>query len=703
MANIEVITQINDLLDADTTTIAKTALGVLGAATKGDASIVAADLATSAVTETKIADGAVTAGKIGALAVTDAKLAANAVTTAKILDANVTAAKLATGAAEANITLLPLAKGGTNAITASAARTNILPAYANNAGKVLAVNAAATDVEYIAAAAGGTPADGSITTDKLAANAVTFDKLGIDYYDDFSRRTAGELLTGNVTTPIYGGFYKQNTSSGTRPSFTSSTALPGSPSCVALQGNGLFYFGNVLAREFQSGTFVFEYNPVTTGAGGGLLPNDITFAIAYTELLPGDNLGINLPGWDGASAKGGMLHIRVNRTGVQAVDRTGAAGGVGSFVTLTPIAGTVGAGPYPWRQELSTDPGPPFGQRFSINISIVGDELRLSAIPGCVITYKDAAVAAAKGRYWWCEYDANNSANATQYPRLHKAYINSPIIQLDPCINNVSTALANLSTGASPLLKATVSGGSQTNSKLSLIPTIATSVGGTAISMAVGNNGSIEAFRVGGLYGKVKIGSDNTAPDETSNNRCGLQVVDSSALGQLMLSDNVGADTTKTFQLTGGHYDNGWRTWRAICGSSSSSANTLEIGGNAINQPSATAIDFYTSASQTAAPSKRLSISTNGTIATETVGRTIGVKSGANALSGTFIANGATPVAVATTAWDANCVAIITLKTIGGTVTTQPFVSSVTAGTGFSVTSAAGDTSVYNWVALKVN
>ena len=47
MANIEVITQINDLLDANDVTIAKTALGVLGAATKGD--IVAADLATGAV------------------------------------------------------------------------------------------------------------------------------------------------------------------------------------------------------------------------------------------------------------------------------------------------------------------------------------------------------------------------------------------------------------------------------------------------------------------------------------------------------------------------------------------------------------------------------------------------------------------------------------------------------------------------------
>jgi lysophospholipase L1-like esterase len=110
------------------------------------------------------------------------------------------------------------------------------------------------------------------------------------------------------------------------------------------------------------------------------------------------------------------------------------------------------------------------------------------------------------------------------------------------------------------------------------------------------------------------------------------------------------------------------------------------------------------------APTRALDVTgefgvTTGSITTETIGKTVGIKSGTNALSGTFTANGATPVAVATTAWDANCVAVITLKTIGGTVTSQPFVSSVTAGagTGFSVTSAAGDTSTYNWVALKVN
>ena len=52
--------------------------------------------------------------------------------------------------------VLPIANGGTNASTAATARSNILPSYAGNAGKVLAVNVGATDVEYIAVSGSGT-------------------------------------------------------------------------------------------------------------------------------------------------------------------------------------------------------------------------------------------------------------------------------------------------------------------------------------------------------------------------------------------------------------------------------------------------------------------------------------------------------------------------------------------------------------------
>ena len=49
-----------------------------------------------------------------------------------------------------------VANGGTGATTVASARTNLLPSFTGNAGKVLAVNAGATDIEYVSAAGTGT-------------------------------------------------------------------------------------------------------------------------------------------------------------------------------------------------------------------------------------------------------------------------------------------------------------------------------------------------------------------------------------------------------------------------------------------------------------------------------------------------------------------------------------------------------------------
>jgi hypothetical protein len=92
-------------------------------------------------------------------------------------------------------TPLSVSRGGTGATTATTARSNILPTYTGNATKVLAVNAGATDVEYITISAGGV-SDGdkgditvsssgtvwsldnnAVTTNKINNSAVTADKL----------------------------------------------------------------------------------------------------------------------------------------------------------------------------------------------------------------------------------------------------------------------------------------------------------------------------------------------------------------------------------------------------------------------------------------------------------------------------------------------------------------------------------------------
>ena len=211
MPNIPVIAEINNLLDADTTAIAKTALGVLGAVTTGGAlgtptsgtltnatglpidagtsgtlpvnrggtgtttpAIVAGTNVTVSGTwpnqtvnaasgGTPAADS-ITTAMLQTGAVTDAKLAANAVTTAKILDANVTLAKI-TGlgtAATANIT----------DIAPSYWNTTITPTGTNNSVLYTAVTPgiaqSAITVAYVISGTGS-----SVISVGVVGNAIT--------------------------------------------------------------------------------------------------------------------------------------------------------------------------------------------------------------------------------------------------------------------------------------------------------------------------------------------------------------------------------------------------------------------------------------------------------------------------------------------------------------------------------------------------
>ncbi len=63
---------------------------------------------------------------------------------------------------------------------------------------------------------------------------------------------------------------------------------------------------------------------------------------------------------------------------------------------------------------------------------------------------------------------------------------------------------------------------------------------------------------------------------------------------------------------------------------------------------------------------------------------------------GTFTANGTSAVTVADAGVSATSLILMSLNTVGGTPAGQPYVATLTAGTGYTVKAAAGDTSVYN-------
>lgn len=93
---------------------------------------------------------------------------------------------------------------------------------------------------------------------------------------------------------------------------------------------------------------------------------------------------------------------------------------------------------------------------------------------------------------------------------------------------------------------------------------------------------------------------------------------------------------------------------------------------------------------------------TTGNVVVNTAGKTLTVKSGANAKAGTVTVNGATGVVVNTTAITANSVIEYGLKTVGGTPGGKPYESAVSVGTSFTVKATAGDTSTYNWVIIDL-
>lgn len=96
-----------------------------------------------------------------------------------------------------------------------------------------------------------------------------------------------------------------------------------------------------------------------------------------------------------------------------------------------------------------------------------------------------------------------------------------------------------------------------------------------------------------------------------------------------------------------------------------------------------------------------LRLTSDGNLQLGVAGKTLQVKSGANAMAGTVTLSGGSAT-ITSTAIDANTVILFSEKTAGGTPGIYQPLATVSAGSA-TVTSAATDNSTYNWIALKVN
>jgi hypothetical protein len=173
-------------------------------------------------------------------------------------------------------TEIGLSYGGTGASSASQARGNILPSYAGNAGKVLAVNSGATDVEYISA--GGT---GTVTSVAVSGGTTGLTTSGGPITAAGTITLAGTLAvasggTGTATPSLVQG--TNVTITGSWPNQTINATAGGSGTVTSVGGtgtvNGLTLTGTVTTSGNLTlgGTLDLSVPP----AIGGTTPAAIT-------------------------------------------------------------------------------------------------------------------------------------------------------------------------------------------------------------------------------------------------------------------------------------------------------------------------------------------------------------------------------------------------------------------------------------------
>ena len=156
---------------------------------------------------------------------------------------NATGLSLATGVAG---TLL-VANGGTNATTAAGARANLLPSFASNGGKIVAVNSAETDIEYIVVEGTGTVSSVSGTG---TVNGIT---LSGTVTASGSLTLGGALSGVDLTTQVTGTLPVANGGTGLTALGAGVSTFIGTPTSANLAA--------AVTDETGTGALVFANSP----------------------------------------------------------------------------------------------------------------------------------------------------------------------------------------------------------------------------------------------------------------------------------------------------------------------------------------------------------------------------------------------------------------------------------------------------------
>ena len=171
---------------------------------------------------------------------------------------------------------LPIANGGTNATTAAGARTNLLPSFTGNGGKVVAVNSGATDIEYITVSGTGTVTSvggtGTVNGITLSGTVTSSGNL-----------TLGGALSGvDLTTQVTGTLPVANGGTGITSFGTGVATFLGTPSSANLAA--------AVTDETGTGALVFANSPTLVTPALGT-PSSATLTNATGLPIDGGTIG----------------------------------------------------------------------------------------------------------------------------------------------------------------------------------------------------------------------------------------------------------------------------------------------------------------------------------------------------------------------------------------------------------------------------